>query len=143
MPRRIPYYPDLLRSWILYILCNHTRVCIFESVSIPRCNPSSRTFKFDVSSLVGNCLSGVEAYPEVPLASRREENSEIRATSERETRFLICIFHPRSGILDTISDMKEKAESTLSDARAAEMKAGHESSPLHGLEVQVIVFLKT
>ena len=49
----------------------------------------------------------------------------------------------RSGILDTISDMKEKAESTLSDARAAEMKAGHESSPLSGLEVQVIVFLKT
>ena len=39
----------------------------------------------------------------------------------------------RSGILDTISDMKEKAESTLSDARAAEMKAGHESSPLSGL----------
>ena len=77
------------------------------------------------------------------MASRREENSEIRATSERETRFLICIFHPRSGILDTISDMKEKAESTLSDARAAEMKAGHESSPLSGLEVQVIVFLKT
>merc|ERR1719316_1046417 len=31
-----------------------------------------------------------------------------------------------SGILDTISDMKEKAESTLSDARAAEMKANHE-----------------
>merc|ERR1719240_1977562 len=31
-----------------------------------------------------------------------------------------------SGILDTISDMKEKAESTLSDVRTAEMKAAHE-----------------
>merc|ERR1719197_1817599 len=29
------------------------------------------------------------------------------------------------GILDTLSDMKTKAESTLSDARTAEMKAGH------------------
>merc|ERR1719359_2397177 len=29
------------------------------------------------------------------------------------------------GILDTIKDMKEKAESTLSDARAEEMKAAH------------------
>merc|ERR1719352_511454 len=35
-----------------------------------------------------------------------------------------------SGILDTISDMKEKAEGTLSDARAAEMKAGHEYAML-------------
>ena len=91
MPRRTPDYLDLLISWNLYLLCNHTRACIFESVSIPRCNPSSRTFKFDVSSLVGNCLSGVEAYLEVPLASRREENSEIRATSELETRFYMYI----------------------------------------------------
>merc|ERR1719274_544315 len=29
------------------------------------------------------------------------------------------------GILDTLSDMKEKAEATLSDARTAEMKASH------------------
>merc|ERR1719359_613239 len=29
------------------------------------------------------------------------------------------------GILDTIKDMKEKAESTLSDARTEEMKAAH------------------
>ena len=87
MPRRIPDYLDLLIRLNFDLLCNHTRACIFESVSIPRCNPSPRTFKFDVSSLVGNCLSGVEAYLEVPLASRREENSEIRATSERETRF--------------------------------------------------------
>merc|ERR1719460_1109934 len=29
------------------------------------------------------------------------------------------------GILDTLSDMKEKAEATLSDARTAEMKAQH------------------
>ena len=87
MPRRRPDYLELLISWNFDLLCNHTRACIFESVSIPRCNPSSRTSKFDVSSLVCNCLSGVEAHPEVPLASRREENSEIRATSERETRF--------------------------------------------------------
>merc|ERR1719305_1438963 len=43
-----------------------------------------------------------------------------------------------SGILDTISDMKEKAESTLSDARAAEMKAGHEYAMLkQNLEMQI------
>ena len=30
------------------------------------------------------------------------------------------------GILDTISDMKDKAEATLSDARKAEMEANHE-----------------
>merc|ERR1719484_187428 len=43
-----------------------------------------------------------------------------------------------SGILDTISDMKDKAESTLSDARAAEMKAGHEYAMLkQNLETQI------
>merc|ERR550514_1354008 len=43
-----------------------------------------------------------------------------------------------SGILDTISDMKEKAEGTLSDARAAEMKAGHEYAMLkQNLETQI------
>merc|ERR1719473_886315 len=43
-----------------------------------------------------------------------------------------------SGILDTISDMKEKAEATLSDARAAEMKAGHEYAMLkQNLEMQI------
>merc|ERR1719408_872018 len=43
-----------------------------------------------------------------------------------------------SGILDTISDMKEKAEGTLSDARAAEMKAGHEYAMLkQNLEMQI------
>merc|ERR1719182_338149 len=43
-----------------------------------------------------------------------------------------------SGILDTISDMKEKAESTLSDARADEMKAGHEYAMLkQNLEMQI------
>merc|ERR1719353_1482963 len=43
-----------------------------------------------------------------------------------------------SGILDTISDMKDKAEATLSDARAAEMKAGHEYAMLkQNLEMQI------
>merc|ERR1719484_213059 len=43
-----------------------------------------------------------------------------------------------SGILDTISDMKDKAEGTLSDARAAEMKAGHEYAMLkQNLEMQI------
>ena len=81
-------------------------------------------------------------------------NNRLRQSRERALRKLkknmqnfVNLFAAwtsgRSGILDTISDMKEKAESTLSDARAAEMKAGHESSPLSGLEVQVIVFLKT
>merc|ERR1719271_1983837 len=43
-----------------------------------------------------------------------------------------------SGILDTISDMKDKAEGTLSDARAAEMKAGHEYAMLkQNLETQI------
>jgi hypothetical protein len=32
---------------------------------------------------------------------------------------------PGGGIVDTLSDMKEKAEATLSDARTAEMKAQH------------------
>merc|ERR1719269_53312 len=48
-----------------------------------------------------------------------------------------------SGILDTISDMKEKAESTLSDARAAEMKAGHEYAMLkQNLEMQISTMKK-
>merc|ERR1719478_1385472 len=48
-----------------------------------------------------------------------------------------------SGILDTISDMKEKAESTLSDARAAEMKAGHEYAMLkQNLEMQISTMQK-
>merc|ERR1719399_2130029 len=43
-----------------------------------------------------------------------------------------------SGILDPISGMKEKAEGTLSDARAAEMKAGHEYAMLkQNLEMQI------
>merc|ERR1719199_1082096 len=48
-----------------------------------------------------------------------------------------------SGILDTISDMKEKAESTLSDARAAEMKANHEYAMLkQNLEMQISTMKK-
>merc|ERR1719305_1317234 len=48
-----------------------------------------------------------------------------------------------SGILDTISDMKEKAEGTLSDARAAEMKAGHEYAMLkQNLEMQISTMKK-
>merc|ERR1719174_571533 len=43
-----------------------------------------------------------------------------------------------SGILDTISDMKEKAEGTLSDARKAEMEANHEYEMLkQNLETQI------
>merc|ERR1719393_886575 len=43
-----------------------------------------------------------------------------------------------SGILDTISDMKEKAEATLSDTRQAEMEAGHEYAMLkQNLEMQI------
>merc|ERR1719305_2280276 len=49
----------------------------------------------------------------------------------------------RSGILDTISDMKEKAESTLSDARAGEMKANHEYEMLkQNLEMQISTMKK-
>merc|ERR1719353_331466 len=48
-----------------------------------------------------------------------------------------------SGILDTISDMKEKAESTLSDARAAEMKANHEYEMLkQSLEMEMSTMKK-
>merc|ERR1719155_317409 len=48
-----------------------------------------------------------------------------------------------SGILDTISDMKEKAESTLSDARADEMKANHEYEMLkQNLEMQISTMKK-
>merc|ERR1719352_401517 len=42
------------------------------------------------------------------------------------------------GILDTISDMKDKAEATLSDARKAEMEANHEYEMLkQNLETQI------
>jgi chromosome segregation ATPase len=48
-----------------------------------------------------------------------------------------------SGILDTISDMKEKAEGTLSDARTAEMKAAHEYEMLkQSLETQIATMKK-
>ena len=41
--------------------------------------------------------------------------------------FLTMNAYFRGGILDTLTDMKTKAESTLSDARTAEMKAQHSS----------------
>jgi chromosome segregation ATPase len=48
-----------------------------------------------------------------------------------------------SGILDTVSDMKEKAESTLSDARKAEMEAAHEYEMLkQSLETQISTMKK-
>merc|ERR1719163_325175 len=48
-----------------------------------------------------------------------------------------------SGILDTISDMKDKAESTLSDARKAEMTAGHEYAMLkQNLEMEISTMQK-
>merc|ERR1719321_1282885 len=48
-----------------------------------------------------------------------------------------------SGILDTISDMKDKAESTLSDARKAEMEAAHEYEMLkQNLETQISTMKK-
>merc|ERR1719331_2750312 len=48
-----------------------------------------------------------------------------------------------SGILDTISDMKDKAESTLSDARKAEMEANHEYEMLkQSLETQMSTMKK-
>merc|ERR1719174_1862638 len=48
-----------------------------------------------------------------------------------------------SGILDTISDMKEKAEATLSDARKAEMEANHEYEMLkQNLETQISTMKK-
>merc|ERR1719160_1165825 len=48
-----------------------------------------------------------------------------------------------SGILDTISDMKEKAEATLSDARKAEMEANHEYEILkQSLETQISTMKK-
>merc|ERR1719231_820169 len=48
-----------------------------------------------------------------------------------------------SGILDTVSDMKEKAESTLSDARKAEMEAAHEYEMLkQSLETQMSTMKK-
>ena len=53
----------------------------------------------------------------------------------RTTRRTLCAESPAmlDKVKSAVADMKEKAESTLSDARAAEMKAGHESSPLSGL----------
>merc|ERR1719324_50311 len=48
-----------------------------------------------------------------------------------------------SGIIDTISDMKEKAEATLSDARKAEMEANHEYEMLkQNLEMQISTMKK-
>merc|ERR1719502_2092945 len=48
-----------------------------------------------------------------------------------------------SGILDTLSDMKEKAESTLSDARTAEMKATHEYEMMkQSLETEISTMKK-
>merc|ERR1719182_1240585 len=48
-----------------------------------------------------------------------------------------------SGIIDTISDMKEKAESTLSDARKAEMESAHEYEMLkQSLETQMSTMKK-
>merc|ERR1719253_1431021 len=48
-----------------------------------------------------------------------------------------------SGILDTISDMKEKAEGTLSDARKAEMEANHEYEMMkRNLEMQISTMKK-
>merc|ERR1719231_1889429 len=48
-----------------------------------------------------------------------------------------------SGILDTVSDMKEKAESTLSDARKAEMESAHEYEMLkQSLEMQISTMKK-
>merc|ERR1719182_915420 len=48
-----------------------------------------------------------------------------------------------SGILDTISDMKEKAEATLSDARKAEMQANHEYEMMkQNLEMQISTMKK-
>merc|ERR1719375_1784079 len=48
-----------------------------------------------------------------------------------------------SGIVDTLVDMKEKAESTLSDARTAEMKAAHEYDMLkQNLEMQISTMKK-
>merc|ERR1719331_1209152 len=47
------------------------------------------------------------------------------------------------GILDTISDMKDKAEATLSDARKAEMEANHEYEMLkQNLETQISTMKK-
>merc|ERR1719331_3568925 len=48
-----------------------------------------------------------------------------------------------SGIIDTISDMKEKAEATLSDARKAEMEAAHEYEMMkQSLEMQISTMKK-
>merc|ERR1719420_882730 len=47
------------------------------------------------------------------------------------------------GILDTLTDMKEKAEATLSDARTAEMKAGHSYEMLkQSLETEISTMQK-
>merc|ERR1719172_499301 len=47
------------------------------------------------------------------------------------------------GILDTLSDMKEKAEATLSDARTAEMKAQHAYEMLkQSLETEISTMQK-
>merc|ERR1719281_2277471 len=47
------------------------------------------------------------------------------------------------GILDTLADMKEKAEATLSDARTAEMKAQHGYDMLkQSLEMEISTMQK-
>jgi chromosome segregation ATPase len=47
------------------------------------------------------------------------------------------------GIVDTLADMKEKAEATLSDTRTAEMKAQHAYEMLkHGLETEISTMQK-
>merc|ERR1719473_1415160 len=70
------------------------------------------------------------------LQSKSEENDEDLSLQPQAA---VSGYQSQgSGILDTISDMKEKAESTLSDARAAEMKAGHEYAMLkQNLEMQM------
>merc|ERR1719269_83937 len=75
------------------------------------------------------------------LQSKSEENDEDlylqpqAATSGYQSQ--------GSGILDTISDMKDKAESTLSDARKAEMEANHEYEMLkQSLETQISTMKK-
>merc|ERR1719253_170958 len=74
------------------------------------------------------------------LQSTSEENEDLSLQPQAKTSGYQS---QGSGILDTISDMKEKAESTLSDARAAEMKAGHEYAMLkQNLEMQISTMKK-
>merc|ERR1719253_2463578 len=74
------------------------------------------------------------------LQSTSEENEDLSLQPQAKTSGYQS---QGSGILDTISDMKEKAESTLSDARAAEMKANHEYEMLkQNLEMQISTMKK-